>query len=101
MNEDYAEGKELLSNARKLFQDKQLENKDDQEHKYENESIDKRISPMIVVEYSPMSLSPRIINSNLLFTEISGFQRSELYEKELSLISPRLYADAGVKFLSF
>jgi hypothetical protein len=48
---------------------------------------------MIVVEYSPGSTA-RIANSNLLFTEISGYPRSELYDKDLSVIAPQLFRKA-------
>jgi predicted metallo-beta-lactamase superfamily hydrolase len=80
VNEDYAEGKELLSNARKIFQDKQLENKHDEEKWEQNESLDKRNAPAIIVQYASRSGVPRILNSNLLFTEVSGYSKGELYD---------------------
>ena len=55
---------------------------------------------MLVIKHSPGS-SPRIVNSNLLFTEVSGYQRSELFDKEVNMIAPRLFREEGADFLSF
>lgn len=76
VNGDFTEGRELLSNARKIYQDKQVENKNEQEVNYEIESLSKMTSPMIIVKYPSALSTPRIVNSNLLFTEISGYQRT-------------------------
>lgn len=101
VNGDFTEGRELLSNARKIFQDKQIENKSDQEVKFETESLTKMTSPMIVVSYPSAFSAPRITNSNLLFTEISGYQRAELFDRELSLIAPNIFINSQTHCLGF
>lgn len=67
-------------NARKIFQDKQVDKSEDQV-KMETDSLTHIANPMIVVSCSSAMEVPRILNSNLLFTEISGYQRGELFEK--------------------
>ena len=57
-------------------------------------------SPVVIVQFTPSS-SPKIINSNIHFTEISGYSRSELLGKELSLIAPNLFVENDTNCINF
>ena len=35
--------------------------------------------------------TPRIKNTNLMFVEITGYQREELIDREISKIAPKLF----------
>lgn len=53
------------------------------------------MNPLLVLSNPSPSSSPKIINANLMFTEITGYQREELIDRELSKISPHLFINGG------
>lgn len=48
-------------------------------------------SPLLVLATSSPSSIPRIVNTNLMFTEITGYQREELIGHNVSDIAPHLF----------
>lgn len=54
-------------------------------------------APVLILDppTSPTAL-PRIKNVNLMFTEVTGYQREELLNREVSKIAPKLYENEGV-----
>lgn len=79
VSEDYAEGKEMLSNARKIYLDKQSgHRKRAEEMHVEEEGLNKLTSPVLIVT---AGATPRIKNTNLMFVEITGYQREELIDR--------------------
>lgn len=52
-------------------------------------------NPLLVLSCPSPSATPKIINANLMFTEITGYQREELIDRDLSKIAPHLFAAAG------
>lgn len=91
VSEDYSDGRETLATARKLFQDRQSGHRPEELH-LDDQSLDHLTSPVLVLA-SPSSAgaSPRIINVNLMFTEVTGYQREELIEKELTIVAAHLF----------
>jgi len=93
VSKDTVEGRELLANARKIFQDRQTGHRNVESLHLEEGSLNKMTSPLLVLSADP---SPRILNANLMFTEVTGYQREELVGKELGKVAPKLFFNQGV-----
>lgn len=78
VSKDTAEGRELLANSRKIFQDRQTGHRNVESLHLEEGSLNKMTSPLLVMSADP---NPRILNANLMFTEVTGYQREELVGK--------------------
>lgn len=54
-------------------------------------------APVLILAHpnSPSAL-PTIKNVNLMFTEVTGYQREELLDRDVSRIAPRLFENEGV-----
>jgi hypothetical protein len=96
VNEDYAEGREMLANARKIYVDKQTGHRRIEEFHLEDDAINKMTSAILILTADSPKSTPRIKNVNLLFTEITGYQREELIDSDIAKIAPHLYTKEGV-----
>jgi hypothetical protein len=96
VSEDYAEGREMLANARKIFQDRQSGHRTAEELHFEEKSLNKMTAPVLILAHPAPGALPRILNANLMFTEVTGYQREELIDREVTRIAPRLFDREGV-----
>jgi hypothetical protein len=96
VSEDYAEGREMLANARKIYQDRQSGHRAAEALHFEEHSLNKMTAPVLILAHPAPGSLPRIKNANLMFTEVTGYQREELIDREISSIAPRLFEREGV-----
>ena len=71
----------MLANARKIFQDRQTGHRNTEQLHFEEDSINKMTSPLLILSGGSHDTLPRILNVNLMFTEVTGFQREEVIDK--------------------
>lgn len=96
--EDYTEGKELLSNARKIYQDRLIGgNKADID--FEIESLNKSMAPILLVSGKEATFG-RVNGFNVMFTEVTGFRHEELVEQDLGKMMPKLFLNYSTNFMS-
>ena len=96
VSEDFAEGKEMLANARKIFLDRQSGTKRNELMHFNEDSYNRMTAPLLVVTSSSPSTVPRITGVNLMFTEVTGYQREELMDREVTKVAPRLWINEGL-----
>ena len=60
---------------------------------YDEASLDKAIEPLLFLE-GPDD-DAKIINANLMFTEVTGYQKEEMIGEPMSLLAPQLYRNAN------
>lgn len=53
-------------------------------------------SPVLILTVASVGTLPRISNTNLMFTEVTGYQREELIDREVTKVAPKLFAKEGV-----
>lgn len=68
VSEDYAEGKDMLANARKIFLDRQSGTKHNEVMHFNDESYNRMTAPLLVLTASSPASVPRITGANLMFT---------------------------------
>jgi len=100
ISEDYVEGRELMATAKKIFQDKQIGSVKNNEINFEVESINKIMNPILIISAKNNNFG-RIINANLMFTEMTGLRREELYGKEMKILMPDLYKKQNKDIFNF
>ena len=86
----------MLQNARKMYQDRQSGHKNLEELHFVENSLNKMSSPVLILTVASPGTLPRIANINLMFTEVTGYQREELIDREVTKVAPRLFAKEGV-----
>ena len=62
------------------------------------ESYNRMTAPLLVLTPHPTTI-PRISAVNLMFTEVTGFQREELIDSEVTKVAPRLWQQEGLSSL--
>lgn len=85
----------MLANARKIFLDRQSGTRRNELMHFQEDSYNRMTSPLLILKASPTS-APRIASINLMFTEVTGYQRDELIDRDISKIAPRLWQQEGV-----
>lgn len=85
----------MLANARKIFLDRQSGTKRAEVMHFHEDSYNRMTSPLLILTASHHS-TPRIANINLVFTEVTGYQREELIDREVNKVSPRLWEREGL-----
>lgn len=84
-------GTKILENSRKLEQEKLIDESDD--HKAIENDVDafeKENMALIVVSAKPEDIG-KIVRVNLLFTEISGFFKEEIFDRKIEKVMPEIY----------
>jgi hypothetical protein len=99
VSEDYAEGREMLANARKIFLDRQSGSKRNEVMHFNEDSYNRMTAPLLVLTVASPAAVPRITAVNLMFTEVTGYQREELVDREVSKVGARLWTNEGLTSL--
>lgn len=81
----------MLANARKIFLDRQSGSKHNEMLHFNEESYNRMTAPLLVLTAASPAAVPRITGVNLMFTEVTGYQKEELLDHEVSKIAPRLW----------
>jgi hypothetical protein len=96
VSEDFTEGRELLANARKIFLDRQSGSKRTDVMHFNEDSYNRMTAPLLVLTAASPAAIPRIVGANLMFTEVTGFQREEIFDREVTKVAPRLWEREGL-----
>ncbi len=82
----------MLANSKKLYQDKLIG--DDKLKDTNDETFtDRVLSPILVISRNEEKLG-KILNCNLMLTEISGFYKEELCDRDFHRLLPDIYTAA-------
>jgi hypothetical protein len=80
----------MLANARKIFLDRQSGSKRKEVLHFNEDSYNRMTAPLLVLTAHPGAM-PRISGVNLMFTEVTGFPREELIDREITKVAPKLW----------